>query len=156
MDAKSEFTEECKMAGAMQISLEEIISMLLQRVELLSANDENNKTKQNIIFRVLYKKGFITDDDIKESVREEYKMLKSLGAIQEEPAEEMYETITDNILQWIKGDIEGIKQAVADYEKKMQQYAKEEAAKKPKIEVAGANVLNQLDAAASKKGKLII
>ncbi|MDO4987777.1 MAG: hypothetical protein Q4E17_01945 [Synergistes sp.] len=144
------------MAGAMQISLEEIISMLLQRVELLSANDENNKTKQNIIFRVLYKKGFITDDDIKESVREEYKMLKSLGAIQEEPAEEMYETITDNILQWIKGDIEGIKQAVADYEKKMQQYAKEEAAKKPKIEVAGANVLNQLDAAASKKGKLII
>ena len=69
----------------------------------------------------------------------------------------MYKTITDGILQWIKGDVDGIKQSMADYEKKLQEYAREEAAKKPKIEVAGANVLNQLDAAAGKKGgKLII
>jgi len=32
------------MAAPMQISLEEIISMLLSRVESLSANDENSKT----------------------------------------------------------------------------------------------------------------
>ena len=37
------------MPAPMQISLEEIISMLLQRVEALSASDENSKTKQNII-----------------------------------------------------------------------------------------------------------
>ncbi len=45
---------------------------------------------------------------------------------------------------------------MAVLEKKLQQFAREEAAKKPKIEVAGANVLNQLDAAANKGGKLII
>ena len=145
------------MAAPMQISLEEIISMLLQRVESLSASDENSKTKQNIINRVLYKKGILTDDDILESVKDEYRMLKELGVIQAVPDDAMYKTITDGILQWIKGDVDGIKQSMADYEKKLQEYAREEAAKKPKIEVAGANVLNQLDAAAGKKGgKLII
>lgn len=143
------------MAGPMQISLEEIISMLLQRVDSLSASDENNKTKQNIINRVLYNKGIITDSDIMVSVKEEYRMLKELGVIQAEPDESMYQTITDGILQWIKGDVEGIKKSMADYEKKLQELAKAEAAKKPKIEVANANVLNQLDAA-NKGGKLII
>ena len=144
------------MAGPVQFSLEEIISMLLQRVESLAASDENSKTKQNIIYRVLYKKGLLTDEDITASVKEEYRMLKELGVIRDEPAEEVYKSITDGILQWIKGDVDGIKKSMADYEKKLQEYARE-GAKKPKIEVAGANVLSQLDAAAAnKKGKLII
>lgn len=144
------------MAAPMQISLEEIITMLLSRVESLSANDENSKTKSNIIYRALYKKGLISQEDIMDSVKEEYKMLKELGVIQTEPNDEMYGTITDGILQWIKGDVEGIKRSMAEYEKKLQEYAREEAAKKPKIEVAGANVLNQLDNMAGAKGKLIV
>ena len=144
------------MAGPMQISLEDVISMLLQRVESLSANDENSKTKSNIIYRALYKKGLITEEDILASVKEEYHMLKELGVVKEEPKEDMYQTITDGILQWIKCDVAGIKQSMADYEKKLKDYAREEAAKKPKIEVAGANVLNELDNAAKGSSKLII
>ena len=144
------------MAAPMQVSLEEIITMLLSRVESLSANDENNKTKSNIIYRALYKKGLITEEDIMDSVKEEYKMLKELGVIQTEPKNEMYQTISDGILQWIKGDVEGIKKSMADYEKKLQEYAREEAAQKPKIQVAGANVLNQLDSMSGGKGKLIV
>lgn len=145
------------MVGPMQISLEEIISMLLGRVESLSANEENSKTKSNIIYRVLYKKGILTEQDIMDSVKAEYSMLKELGIIQEEPKEEAYSTITDGILQWIKGDVEGIKKSMADYEKKLQEYAREEAAKKPTIEVAGANVLSRLDRmSGTKGGKLIV
>lgn len=145
------------MAAPMQISLDEILSMLLARVESLSANEENTKTKSNIIYRALYKKGLLTDEDIIASVKEEYRMLKELGAIPEEPKEDVYQTITEGILQWIKGDVEGIKKSMADYEKKLQDYAREEAAKKPAIEVAGANVLSQLDRmGGAKGGKLII
>ena len=142
----------------MQVSLEEIISMLLQKVEALSANDENSKTKSNIIYRVLYNKGILTEEDILESVRAEYHMLKELGVIPEEPKEEMYKTITEGMLQWIRCDVEGIKNSMKEYEEKLKEYAREEAAKKPKIEVANANVLNQLDAAAGQQGakKLII
>ena len=144
------------MAGPMQISLEDVISMLLQRVESLAANDENSKTKSNIIYRALYKKGLITEEDILASVKEEYHMLKELGVVKEEPKEDMYQTITDGILQWIKCDVAGIKKSMTDYEQKLKEYAKAEAAKKPKIEVAGANVLNELDNASKGSGKLII
>jgi hypothetical protein len=149
------------MAAPMQISLEEIITMLLSRVDSLTANDENNKTKSNIIFRVLYKKGLLTEEDIMDSVKEEYRMLKELGAINTEPSEEVCKAMTDGVLQWIRGDVEGIKKSMEEYEKKLREYAKEEAAKKPSIEVANANVLNQLDmmsggAKKGGKGKLII
>ena len=145
------------MPAPMQISLEEIIGMLVQRVEALSANDENNKTKSNIINRVLYKKGLITDDDIRESVKEEYRMLKALGGIAEEPKEEVYDTVTQGITEWLKGDTDAIKKTMEEYRQKVETMMREAEAKKPKIEVAGANVLNELDNLNNKSGgKLII
>jgi ATP/maltotriose-dependent transcriptional regulator MalT len=132
------------MAVPMQISLEEVITMLLSRVESLSMSDENGKTRFNVALRALYKKGFITDDDITESVREEHRMLKELGMIQETPSEEVVKTVTDNILQWVRGDVEVIKRAMAEYDKKLKEYAREEA-RKPSIAVASSDVLHQLD-----------
>lgn len=117
------------MPAPMQISLEEVISMLLQRVEGLAANDENNKTKANIVNRVLYKKGLITDEEIKESVKEEYRMLKELGAVKEEPKDDVYQTIADGIVQWLKGDTAAIKKTMEDYQKKLEDMAREEEAK---------------------------
>ena len=132
------------MAMPMQISLEEIISMLLSRVESLAMNDENNKTRFNIMMRVLYKKGIISDEDVQESVKEEHKMLKELGLIQEEPSEDVAHAITESIVQWIRGDVNAIKNSMEEYEKKMQEMAREEATK-PKIAVASSNVLQQLE-----------
>ncbi len=145
------------MPAPMQISLEEVIGMLVQRVEALTANDENSKTKANIINRVLYKKGIITDEDIKTSVKEEYRMLKELGGLPEEPKEEVYDTVTQGITEWLKGDTEAIKKTMDEYKKKVEEMMREAESKKPKIEVAGANVLNELDNLNSKSGgKLII
>lgn len=145
------------MPAPMQIGLDEIINMLVQRVEALSANDENNKTKANIINRVLYKKGILTDEDIKASVKEEYRMLKELGGIAEEPSEDVYDTVTQGITEWLKGDTEAIKQTMEAYRKKVEEMMREAEAKKPKIAVANANVLNELDNLNSQNGgKLIV
>ena len=139
------------MAMPMQIGLEEIISMLLSRVEALSMNDENNKTKQNIISRVLYKKGILTDVDIIQSVKDEHSMLHELGLLQQMPDDEVISAIAESILQWIRGDVAAIKKNMEEYEKKMQEYAREEA-RKPSIQVAGSNVLQQLDRMAPPPG----
>mgnify|MGYP003607490849 CR=1 FL=1 len=139
------------MAMPMQIGLEEIISMLLSRVEALSMNDENNKTKQNIISRVLYKKGILTDEDIIQSVKDEHSMLHELGLLQQMPDDEVISAIAESILQWIRGDVAAIKKNMEEYEKKMQEYAREEA-RKPSIQVAGSNVLQQLDRMAPPPG----
>jgi len=145
------------MAMPMQVSLDEILSMLLARVDGLALSDENSKSKFNIITRVLYKKGIITDTDVIDSIREEHRMLKSLGLIAEEPEEDVVESIAANILQWIKGDVDALKKGMEEYEKKMQE-AMSRQNQKPKIDVASPAVLQQLDRMGGKQGgsKLIL
>ncbi len=145
------------MAMPMQVSLDEILSMLLARVDGLALSDENSKSKFNIITRVLYKKGIITDTDVIDSIREEHRMLKSLGLIAEEPEEDVVEAIAENILQWIKGDVDALKKGMEEYEKKMQE-AMSRQNQKPKIDVASPAVLQQLDRMGGKQGgsKLIL
>ena len=145
------------MAMPMQVSLDEILSMLLARVDGLALSDENSKSKFNIITRVLYKKVIITDTDVIDSIREEHRMLKSLGLIAEEPEEDVVEAIAENILQWIKGDVDALKKGMEEYEKKMQE-AMSRQNQKPKIDVASPAVLQQLDRMGGKQGgsKLIL
>ena len=146
------------MAMPMQVSLDEILSMLLARVDSLVLSDENSKSKFNIITRVLYKKGIITDDDVANSIREEHRVLKELGLIAEEPGEDVVKAIAENILQWIRGDVEALKKGMEEYERKMQD-AMSRQQQEPKIDVAPAAVLQQLNRMGGKQGggsKLIL
>ena len=147
------------MALPMQISLEEVITMLLSRVESLAMSDENGKTRFNVVARALYKKGLITDEDITESVREEHRMLKELGMLQELPKDEVVNAVAEGILQWIRGDVNAIRQAMEEYDKKLKEYAREES-RKSTIAVASSDVLHQLDRMAppgsNRSSKLII
>ena len=136
-----------------QISLDELLSILVARMDSLAYSDENQKTKLNIISRALYKKGLIEDEDIIESVREEHRILKELGAISELPSEEVVQAIADSILQWIKGDVEKIIQAMEEYETKLQEMMqKEQQSSKPKIDIASPAILEQLDKLNKGKG----
>lgn len=139
------------MAMPMQVSLDEILSMLLARVDSLALSDENSKSKFNIITMALYKKGVLTDEDVVDSIREEHRMLKELGLIAEMPGEEMVAAIADNILQWIKGDVAALKKGMEEYEKKVQE-AMSKQSQKPRIDVASPAVLQQLDRMGGKQG----
>jgi hypothetical protein len=135
----------------MQVSLDEIITMLLSRVESLAMSDENNKTKFNIVLRVLYKKGLVTDQEIRDSVAEEHRMLKDLGLIQTLPGDDIVDMVTENIVQWAKGDTASIKRGMEEYEKKLKDYAREES-RKSSLTVASPDVLHQLDRLAPRPG----
>ena len=127
----------------MQIGLDELLSMLLARVDGMAMEAENQKSRFNIMFRILYKKGLITDQEVIDSVKEEHKILRDLGMIEQEPNAEAIETAAQSILLWIKGDSAAIKKTMEEYEKRVSEaMAKQQ---KPKIDVAPAAVLNQLD-----------
>lgn len=147
------------MQMPMQISLDEILSMLLARVDNLSFNEENLKTKFNILARAMYKKGLITDEDIVGSIREEHRILMELGVIEEMPGDDVISTIAEGILQWVKGDVAAIKKAMEEYEKKVREASRKQAGK-PRIDVASPAVLQQLDKLSGKNpkggGKLIL
>jgi hypothetical protein len=127
----------------MQIGLDELLSVLLARVDGIVLDAENQKNRFNIMFRVLYKKGLITDEDVFDSVKEEYRILKDLGMIEEMPAPEALENVTQSLLLWLKGDAKAIKKTMEDYQKRASNTMNKQ--QKPRIDVAPAAVLNQLD-----------
>ena len=135
---------------AMQISLDEVLSMLLSRVDAMAVANENMKSKFNILARALYKKGLLTDDDLVQSVKDEHKLLLDLGAIKEMPDDAALKSIADNMIVWIKNDAEAIRKNMKDYEAKVKAMIEEEE-KKPRLDVASAADLQRLDRMSGKK-----
>ncbi|MBP3753212.1 MAG: hypothetical protein J6D22_03370 [Pyramidobacter sp.] len=132
------------MPMPMQISLDEVLSMLLSRVDAMTMANENMKSKFNILARALYKKGLLTDDDILQSVRDEHQLLLDLGAIKAMPDDETLKSVADNVTQWVKNDAEAIRQSMKEYEAKVKAMIEEEE-KKPRLDVASAADLQRLD-----------
>lgn len=133
----------------MQISLEEVLSMLISRVDSMAMANENMKSKFNIFARALYKKGLLTEEDIFESVKDEHKILLDLGAIKELPDDEAIKAIADNIILWAKNDSDAIKKSMKDYEEKIKAMIEEEE-RKPRLDVASAADLQRLDRMAGR------
>ena len=141
----------------MQIGLDELLSALFGRVEEMGLDNENQKSKFNIMFRALYKKGVFNDNDIIDAVKDENKILLELGLIKEMPSDEIIKAAADNIMLWIKGDVKAIKNSVEKFQQKLKEAEAEQ--NKPKIDVASAAVLNELDRMNANKnnhGGLII
>lgn len=138
----------------MQISLDELLGMLVSRVEELAMDNENQKSRFNIMFRMLYKKGLFNETDAIEAIREENKILLELGLIKAMPDEKTVKAAADNLMLWIKGDTKEIKRTMNELQKRIQ----EEEAKqnRPKIETAPAGVLNELDRLGGNNKKLIL
>ena len=137
------------MPMPMQISLDEVLSMLLSRVDAMTMANENMKSKFNILARALYKKGLLNDDDILQSVKDEHQLLVDLGAIKSIPDEATLKSIADNVTQWVKNDAEAIKKSMMEYEAKVKAMIEEEE-KKPRLDVASAADLLRLDRMSGK------
>ena len=137
------------MPMPMQISLDEVLSMLLSRVDAMTMANENMKSKFNILARALYKKGLLNDDDILQSVKDEHQLLVDLGAIKSMPDDATLKSIADNVTQWVKNDAEAIKKSMMEYEAKVKAMIEEEE-KKPRLDVASAADLQRLDRMSGK------
>lgn len=139
----------------MQIGLDELLGMLVSRVEEMSIDNENQKSRFNIMFRMLYKKGLFNENDALEAIREENKILLELGMIKEMPDEKTVKAAADNLMLWIKGDAKEIKRSIEELQKRLQEAAQKQ--NKPRIETAPAGVLNELDRiGAGNSGKKLI
>ena len=127
----------------MQIGLDELLSMLVSRVEEMALDSENQKSRFNIMFRMLYKKGLFDEKDALEAIREENRILLELGMIKAMPDDKTLKAAADNLMLWIKGDTKEIKRSIEELQKRLQEAAAQQS--KPRIETAPAGVLNELD-----------
>jgi hypothetical protein len=139
----------------MQIGLDELLGMLVSRVEELAADNENQKSRFNIMFRMLYKKGLFNENDALDAIRDENRILLELGLIKAMPEEKTLKAAADNLMLWVKGDTKEIKRSIEELQKRIQE--EEEKQNKPKIATAPAGVLNELDRlGANNTGKKLI
>lgn len=138
----------------MQIGLEDLLSMLVSRVDELSIDTENSKSRFNIMFRMLYKKGLFTENDALDAIRDENKILLELGLIKAMPDEDTIKAAAQSLMLWIKGDAKEIKHSMDELQKRIQAEAQKRTA--PKIETAPAGVLNELDRLGGSNGKKLI
>ena len=138
----------------MQIGLDELLGMLVSRVEELALDNENQKSRFNIMFRMLYKKGLFNENDVLDAIREENKILLELGMIKAMPEDKTLKAAADNLMLWIKGDAKEIKRSIEELQKRIQEA--EEKQNRPKIETAPAGVLNELDRLGGNNSKKLI
>ena len=138
----------------MQIGLDELLSMVVSRVEELTVDIENQKSRFNIMFRMLYKKGLFNEQDAVDAIRTENSILLELGLIKAMPDEASIKAAAENLMLWIKGDTKEIKRSMEELEKRIR--AEEEKARAPKIDVAPAGVLNELDRLGGGSSKKLI
>ena len=138
----------------MQIGLEELLSMLVSRVDELSIDTENSKSRFNIMFRMLYKKGLFTEQDALDALRDENKILLELGMIKSMPDDDTLKAAANSLMLWIKGDAQEIKHSIDELNKRIQEETQKRQA--PKIETAPAGVLNELDRLGGSNAKKLI
>ena len=138
----------------MQIGLEELLSMLVSRVDELSIDTENSKSRFNIMFRMLYKKGLFTEQDALDALRDENKILLELGLIKAMPDDDTLKAAANSLMLWIKGDAKEIRRSIEDLNKRIQEETQKRQA--PKIETAPAGVLNELDRLGGSTAKKLI
>lgn len=138
----------------MQIGLDELLSMLVSRLEELTLDIENQKSRFNIMFRMLYKKGLFNENDALDALRDENKLLLELGMIKAMPDENTLKSAAENLMLWIKGDTNAIKHSMDELQKRIQEEDKKRSA--PKIETAPAGVLNELDRLGGGSSKKLI
>ena len=127
----------------------------MSRVEEMTLDSENQKSRFNIMFRMLYKKGLFNENDAVEAIREENRILLELGMIKSMPDEKTIKAAADNLMLWIKGDAKEIKSSIEELQKKIKEATEKQ--NKPRIETAPAGVLNELDRlGAGNNGKKLI
>jgi hypothetical protein len=127
----------------MDMSLEEIMSVILSRVEGLSASMEDLRFRINVLGSAMVDKGDIAKDDIRAAVRKQLNIMKYLGSAEEVDLNTV-EGLSESIMNWFSGDMSAIKAEFEEYRKVMEEAEKNMKNEEKKIEIAGAGFLGDL------------
>lgn len=139
----------------MQVSIEQIINIIMAKLETVEMTIEDLKFKNNIALRLLRENNLLTEDNLKKAVKDEYNTMLELESKENgeniEITDEQIDGVVKNIIQWVDNDLEDMKKKINDYQKKMEEMMKNQQG--PDISVAPANLINHLDEVNKKNNK---
>jgi hypothetical protein len=127
----------------MDMSLEELMNMLISRLEGLSASVEDLRFRINIIGSALTDQDVIKKDDIRAAVRKQLNIMKYLGSADNVDFNTV-EGLTESIMNWFDGDMSAIKAEYEQYKKIMEEAEEKIKKEGQRIEIAGPGSLGDL------------
>lgn len=131
----------------MHVSIEQLL-MIFGQVQELSLSREQDQQTFNVFFRVLYNKGIITEEDIFNSLKQEYQVFIDMGRLEKMPSDEEIKNVIKGMLLWIKGDKEEIENVMEEHKKELEELERKHNSK---IDIVSGDVLNTLNSKDPKK-----
>lgn len=122
-----------------QITVQEAINTLFELISNLNLELNNVKLKNAILMRFVNKKLDLTEEEIKEALKEEFDTFSQITG-NKEIDENFIEEFSKQTFKWLTGDIEEIKEQIQEIKKEQNSNT---------IEIASPQMLEQL-----KKSKL--
>ena len=128
----------------MQISIEQIIQVIMAKLENIELSLEDIKFRSNVAIRILRDNDMLKEEEVKKAVEEEFKALKELDEEREEVSEEQIEQVSKGIIQWADNDLDEMKDRIKNYQEEMKEMMEKENSKAD-ISVAPSNFVDQLN-----------
>jgi len=129
----------------LEISIDKLLNILVSQVESISAAVEDLRLKQNVVGTVLMDAGMVNEEKIKNAVKKQFHVMKSLNP-EEKINEEEIDLFTKEIVKWFQCDILSIKEDLERIQHMLKQMAKEGPKQdKGRIQIATPGLLNDLD-----------
>src|SRR6056297_4162109 len=127
----------------MEMSIEELMNMLVSRLEGLSASVEDLRFRINISGSALVDQDVIKKDDIRAAVRKQLNIMKYLGSADNVDYNTV-EGLTESIMNWFDGDMSAIKAEYEQYKRLMEEAEGKINKESQRIEIAGPGSLGDL------------
>jgi len=129
----------------LEISIDKLLNILVSQVESISAAVEDLRLKQNVVGTVLMDAGMVNEEKIKNAVKKQFHVMKSLNP-EEKINEEEIDLFTKEIVKWFQCDILSIKEDLERIQHMLKQMAKDSPKQdKGRIQIATPGLLNDLD-----------
>ncbi|HOB15852.1 MAG TPA: hypothetical protein PK894_04750 [Defluviitoga sp.] len=127
----------------MQITIDQLLQLLMARLDSLEMSIEDLKFRINISLRILRKNNLLNEENVKEAVKEEFELLNQLSEEEIELEEERIESVTKSIVNWVDNDVNYFKKQYAVFEEKLRKFFEEEDSSN--ISIAPPELLKQLE-----------
>jgi len=129
----------------LEISIDKLLNILVSQVESISAAVEDLRLEQNVVGTVLMDSGMVNEEKIKNAVKKQFHVMKSLNP-EEKINEEEIDLFTKEIVKWFQCDILSIKEDLERIQHMLKQMAKDSPKQdKGRIQIATPGLLNDLD-----------
>lgn len=140
----------------MQISIEQIIQVIMAKLENIELSLEDIKLRSNVAIRILKDNDMLTQENVEKAVKKEFEALKELDEESEEISEEQIKQVSKGIIQWADNDLDEMKDRIKNYQEQMREFMNKEASKAD-ISVAPSNFIEQLESKKNVgKGNIIM